>query len=677
MTEHSNDEANIVMEKPVADTKPAEDVKPEDAEKPLDEEAAKVAIALDVFHSRLLRKGYRPLVVKGILTVPKEIEACEKDFVAIVKLALSAPLDRQEFVEICSEFSDKWPHMTHWLHPGRLSVIFARQLNVTFVGIRSGQVGKQPKGNVRAKKFMCVVCDITLNSLVQYNMHKMGRKHIVSCDLARKAGTLPENVFTSVDGDSDAYYYLDKTDTASLASTAEQQPREKSESKKKKSKKAPKIYKCVPCNVQLSSGGCPEHEKSKEHLAAVAQARQEGVLPADLLVPVLIANKAQPEDDAGSSEKRTDDSTSDTANQGTPKDESEDISCATSYHSCEDIRSLPRLWSDAELSSLAEPTPKPHVTFTDTRTGTKRPRRLRAPGLDGDSDCLDSPTSSRRLKDAVSESEKLSTFRAETRTDGDSVSDAAVAAAPKAEAEDVSCSMSHHSYDTISRKTETELVCPLESMLHHDNQRSLPRGFSEVDPRTAALAWMSAHVSSALPDHAIKKGAELACSDELPRGMQMELGKMVLDSLHTGPSLVHEWIQKQDSQMIDEAEEWMDEQNARAWTRYAQTFAMSVHLSLQSAVPKESLASAAQNFFTHATQASVQLPQAAQSHVCAALSALKTPSSMEVSNTLKYFSNLPSGLHRQVCRRLPCRTVSTKVCPPPHPSFLHTGEVRS
>ena len=506
---------------------------------PLTEEE-KITLSVAIFRERLLRKAYRPSVrdslnkrvqssdnledadvqsmASSVPAVSKEVQACEEDFISIVKETLAVShVDRLEWSNTCAVFSDRWPHISHWLHPGRLGFFFTTTLNVKFTGRLNVSLSRE-RLTMRAKKYKCVECDVVCNSLGQFCVHEKGRKHNDNLRTVQQAAIRIGGVYTSLsplplDGshEADAYY--------------------------------------APLNAEVSE---PKTGSVTGDRMSVAQkARLEALAEESIM-----------------------------------------IETASTFCTAEMTDASPTNFDD-----LTATVPEGSVTVPE-------------------------------------------------------------------ESADVSCAASHYSTAStafLSRKSEHELLHPLETLLHEQTrgkrESSIPREFNTADARTAAMAWMGANIAPSLGEDALRRGAELACSEQLPQGMQVELGKMLVDKLNTGPSLVREWVESQDTTLIDEAEAYAEEQNTRAWVRYAQTFAMSVHLAVQSAMPKETLASAAENFFTHATSASSQLPQAAQNHVLAALNALRPEEGKEeekekfdnVGETLSYFSKIPSGLHRSVC----------------------------
>ena len=193
-------------------------------------EEEKVRIAVEMFRTRLLRKAYRPTSADWAAAAnegqnapvhSKEIMACEKDFINVIRSTLRASaVECVQWSTQCAEFSEKWPHVSHWLHPGRLAYFLSTTLRVKFTG---RLLVSQPKERltVRAKKYKCVECAVVCNSLRQYSVHEKGRKHIenvriVSVTAQRRGGHYVSKSPLPLNGDtasSDVYYCPLSTDS--------------------------------------------------------------------------------------------------------------------------------------------------------------------------------------------------------------------------------------------------------------------------------------------------------------------------------------------------------------------------------------------------------------------------------------------------------------------------------
>ncbi|KAJ9441078.1 hypothetical protein DIPPA_35017 [Diplonema papillatum] len=84
-----------------------------------------------MFRARLLRKAYRP--GSGCGAADGEVEACEREFKAIAAGARAEGLvNRQRWNDVCEGFSNRWPHICHWLHPSRLADQLSNQMQVRY-----------------------------------------------------------------------------------------------------------------------------------------------------------------------------------------------------------------------------------------------------------------------------------------------------------------------------------------------------------------------------------------------------------------------------------------------------------------------------------------------------------------------------------------------------------------
>eukprot|EP01064_Diplonema_japonicum_P013136 TRINITY_DN2053_c2_g4_i1.p1 TRINITY_DN2053_c2_g4~~TRINITY_DN2053_c2_g4_i1.p1 ORF type:complete len:546 (+),score=191.09 TRINITY_DN2053_c2_g4_i1:57-1640(+) len=133
-----------------------------------------------MFSSRLLRKAYRP--ERRHQGCPADVFQCEEEFMALVKQSeTTQPMDRGEWHRLCNEFSDKWEHICHWVHPSRLADFLTENLELEWVGeypIRPETKSKSKvKSNVKAQRFKCSECDVVCNSYAQYVIHSQGSRH--------------------------------------------------------------------------------------------------------------------------------------------------------------------------------------------------------------------------------------------------------------------------------------------------------------------------------------------------------------------------------------------------------------------------------------------------------------------------------------------------------------------
>eukprot|EP01059_Diplonema_ambulator_P036895 TRINITY_DN948_c0_g2_i1.p1 TRINITY_DN948_c0_g2~~TRINITY_DN948_c0_g2_i1.p1 ORF type:complete len:234 (+),score=41.35 TRINITY_DN948_c0_g2_i1:125-826(+) len=131
-----------------------------------------------MFSSRLLRKAYRP--GRRHQGCPVDVYECEKEFMHLVHISRTQqPMDRAEWHRLCNEFSDKWEHICHWVHPGRLADSLTRNFELVWTGTQPpAPVEKhRAKSHVKAQRFKCSECDVICNSFAQYLIHSQGSRH--------------------------------------------------------------------------------------------------------------------------------------------------------------------------------------------------------------------------------------------------------------------------------------------------------------------------------------------------------------------------------------------------------------------------------------------------------------------------------------------------------------------
>eukprot|EP01064_Diplonema_japonicum_P030976 TRINITY_DN5402_c0_g1_i1.p1 TRINITY_DN5402_c0_g1~~TRINITY_DN5402_c0_g1_i1.p1 ORF type:complete len:552 (+),score=120.19 TRINITY_DN5402_c0_g1_i1:62-1717(+) len=508
---------------------------------------------MEMFRTRLLRKAYRPGVREG---TPAEVIKCECEFNSIVYHACEEGIvNRQQWSEVCEAFSDRWPHVSHWLHPSRLADILSSQLGIKFEGKRPCPASKEDRVNkptIRAKKYYCAECDVVCNSLGQFDIHEKGKKHQEHVATISEAAALQGKCYASpsplpCDGAPGDAYYIQLGEN------------EEKKSSRKGNKKGNSTAARLLALASLAVN------------ATITPSNDPTVIPTTEFGYGFSCWNEDDEDDASTAQEQS-------------------TTLAAEPPSCP-APALPlKIQVELDQDELDD--------------------NMTASSLDADS-----ILSIDEDEEEVMEEEVMEEY--------------------------------------LSKNEETELLYPLENALVHN--RPVPEAFTDIDVHTAAVAWMGASVTTVLPEEAVKRGAELACSEKTPEGMEQELGKMVMNKLKHGPGLIDCFGDCYYDQET-EAEEWADEQNAKAWVKYAQTFAMSVHLVVQTAMPTESLISTIPSFFKHVTETGSQLPKAAQNHILTAVKAIetsvskvcKTTPTPELSETLSYFSKLQSGLHRSI-----------------------------
>eukprot|EP00659_Diplonema_papillatum_P021732 gene21732-33443_t len=155
---------------------------------------------LEVFSSRLLRKAYRPERRHG--ECPEDVYACEGEFRELIAVAEGTqPMDRGAWHTVCNEFSDRWEHVCHWVHPSRLADVLTENLALEWVGEyppRPDAAQKAKiKSNIKAQRFRCPECSVVCNSYSQYVIHSQGTRHAEALVQKTKAEALLGRTYTS------------------------------------------------------------------------------------------------------------------------------------------------------------------------------------------------------------------------------------------------------------------------------------------------------------------------------------------------------------------------------------------------------------------------------------------------------------------------------------------------
>eukprot|EP01063_Lacrimia_lanifica_P028056 TRINITY_DN4025_c0_g1_i2.p1 TRINITY_DN4025_c0_g1~~TRINITY_DN4025_c0_g1_i2.p1 ORF type:complete len:684 (+),score=267.75 TRINITY_DN4025_c0_g1_i2:108-2159(+) len=146
-------------------------------------EFAPLATSMEMFRERLLRKAYRPR--RRPVECPKDVYTCEDEFKALVNAGQATqPMDRAAWHKLCNDFSDKWEHICHWVHPSRLADFLTEDMGLEWEGefpikpaTTETRVKVKVKSNVKAQRFKCSECNVICNSYSQYLIHIEGTKH--------------------------------------------------------------------------------------------------------------------------------------------------------------------------------------------------------------------------------------------------------------------------------------------------------------------------------------------------------------------------------------------------------------------------------------------------------------------------------------------------------------------
>eukprot|EP00659_Diplonema_papillatum_P003816 gene3816-5950_t len=151
---------------------------------------SKVAVLTEFFSNRLLLKRFRKENREG--AAPEEVLACEREFATmsldIVRHAQHGALDAPYWADACSDFSEKWIQVCHWISPRRMRE-FAT-VNIGAVWDKESEVPifkeqppvdlkwyKNPNGCTPVQPWLCPLCRVVCNSLAQYKTHAQGRTH--------------------------------------------------------------------------------------------------------------------------------------------------------------------------------------------------------------------------------------------------------------------------------------------------------------------------------------------------------------------------------------------------------------------------------------------------------------------------------------------------------------------
>eukprot|EP01061_Rhynchopus_euleeides_P047808 TRINITY_DN984_c0_g1_i1.p1 TRINITY_DN984_c0_g1~~TRINITY_DN984_c0_g1_i1.p1 ORF type:complete len:590 (+),score=251.26 TRINITY_DN984_c0_g1_i1:159-1772(+) len=146
--------------------------------------------AMQMFRERLLRKAYRP--GRRPADCPQDVPQCEEEFEALLQVAVeNQPMDRGVWHAKCNEFSDKWEHICHWVHPSRLADSLTEQMELEWAGEyparpEAGKAKAKVKSNVKAQRFKCPECEVECNSYAQYTIHAQGSKHLEMVEAVRQ-----------------------------------------------------------------------------------------------------------------------------------------------------------------------------------------------------------------------------------------------------------------------------------------------------------------------------------------------------------------------------------------------------------------------------------------------------------------------------------------------------------
>eukprot|EP01063_Lacrimia_lanifica_P036894 TRINITY_DN7435_c0_g1_i1.p1 TRINITY_DN7435_c0_g1~~TRINITY_DN7435_c0_g1_i1.p1 ORF type:complete len:871 (+),score=357.69 TRINITY_DN7435_c0_g1_i1:56-2614(+) len=752
-----------------------------------------MAAALELFRERLLRKAYRPkkeaapaapveaespdavattsaspspvsdeppasavstatLGMASVSTaaVPKEVESCEEEFLAMIAEAVDeASVDRSEWADRCEAMSDKWPHICHWLHPGRLADFVASRLGVVYTGKRTCPAPKderqQSKPVIRAKKYKCIECGIVCNSLGQYLIHEKGKKHLDYLEHTMKAAAKEGKVYISyspfpcdggvpgveASGDAAAYYVQLQEEAANRtralgAAPGGSRARIRALVAAIKPVAPPPGEEPPPPAASASPSPQADEGDAAAETQVAAEKGDDGPQPAK-------DPEAAP-DGAGAAEKKEKKKKKKKKDKEKEKEPEEDAAAAAalagslnqspsltdstcpptlteftdygSFVSGEGAAAAAAAAAAAPPPAAGEAAPGGEEAAATSKKSRRKARRERAAAREEEARAAAAAGAS-TLPDALlqrqaSNHSLASTPSASSKSTASAGCPAArppqvgAFASPRRTSrlrmgskEDLEEYLQDCSSTTLSRQEEADMVAPLERILtdvdgsiekKSDGEGRIAAELASQasqDPQKAALAWLAASRNSSLTAEQLAHGAKLASGESMSKEMQAELGRMVIDSLNKGPSLVNEWMENPMNEtllMCDEAEEWLDEQNARAWVKYAQTFAMSVQLVCQSALPTQTLTTAVSGFFTHLSNRDGEgrLPQAAQSHILAAITSLSPFAAaqkeeavpgekQQLSDTLSYFSQMSKGLHRSVTTALSTASSACRV----------------
>ena len=150
----------------------------------------KVAVLTEFFSNRLLLKRYRKNTREEN---PSIVLECETAFEKIANQAVAeveegGPLDAMNWLDVCTEFSDLWIEVSHWISPKKFREFVSENIGGEWVRVEEIPAHKEqppvdlkwyknPEGCTPVQPCVCPLCNVVCNSYAQYKAHSQGRTH--------------------------------------------------------------------------------------------------------------------------------------------------------------------------------------------------------------------------------------------------------------------------------------------------------------------------------------------------------------------------------------------------------------------------------------------------------------------------------------------------------------------
>ena len=150
----------------------------------------KVAVLTEFFSNRLLLKRYRKNTREEN---PSIVLECETAFEKIANQAVAeveegGPLDAMNWLDVCTEFSDRWIEVSHWISPKKFREFVSENIGGEWVRVEEIPAHKEqppvdlkwyknPEGCTPVQPCVCPLCNVVCNSYAQYKAHSQGRTH--------------------------------------------------------------------------------------------------------------------------------------------------------------------------------------------------------------------------------------------------------------------------------------------------------------------------------------------------------------------------------------------------------------------------------------------------------------------------------------------------------------------
>eukprot|EP01060_Flectonema_neradi_P041440 TRINITY_DN984_c0_g1_i2.p1 TRINITY_DN984_c0_g1~~TRINITY_DN984_c0_g1_i2.p1 ORF type:complete len:306 (+),score=71.04 TRINITY_DN984_c0_g1_i2:78-995(+) len=150
----------------------------------------KVAVLTEFFSNRLLLKRYRKNTREEN---PAIVVECEMAFEKIARQVVAEleegePLDAMSWLDVCTDFSDRWIEVSHWISPKKFREFVSENIGGEWVRVEEIPAHKEqppvdlkwyknPEGCTPVQPCVCPLCNVVCNSYAQYKAHSQGRTH--------------------------------------------------------------------------------------------------------------------------------------------------------------------------------------------------------------------------------------------------------------------------------------------------------------------------------------------------------------------------------------------------------------------------------------------------------------------------------------------------------------------